>query len=65
MLTPRQNAFLTLTTIGTVFVAGIHGAALVGGVCRDPDEPTHPVPVDAPLDPQEAANTPIIAPAAK
>lgn len=65
MLTPRQNASLTVVTICSVFVAGVHASALVGGVCRDPDEPTHPVPVDAPLDPQEAASTPIVAPAAK
>jgi hypothetical protein len=65
MLTPRQNAFLTVTTVCAVFVAGVHVAALAEGACRDPDEPTHPVPVDAPLDPHDVASTPIAAPAAK
>lgn len=62
MLTPRQNAMLALTTAASLFVAVVHGAALVGGVCRDPDEPGHPVPVSAPYD---DAKMPIAAPAAK
>lgn len=53
---------LALTTASSLFVAVVHGAALVGGVCRDPDEPGHPVPVSAPYD---DAKMPIAAPAAK
>lgn len=64
MLTPRQNAMLALTTASSLFVAAVHCAALAGGVCRDPDEPGHPVPVSAPLD-HDDAKMPIAAPAAK
>lgn len=63
MLTRLQNACLTITTVCALFVAGIHAAALSSGSCR-PDEPTHPVPVDAPL-PHDDAKMPIAAPATK
>jgi len=65
MLTRRQNAMLTLTTISALFVAVVHASALIEGSCRDPDEPGHPVPVSEPLHPQDEASTPIAAPAAK
>lgn len=63
MLTRRQNALLVVAAVSSLFVAAVHGAALVEGACR-PDEPTHPVPVDAPL-PHDEAKMPIAAPAAK
>lgn len=65
MLTRRQNVMLTIAAISSLFVAGVHAAALTKGSCRDPDEPGHPVPVSSPLDPHDVASTPIAVPAAK
>lgn len=76
MLTMRQSIALYITLICSVFVAGIHVAALVGPC--DPAPPSHPLPAaveppDVKVAPvpaapglhQEPASTPIAAPAEK
>ena len=61
MLTKLQSSMLTLTFLCSVFVAGVHVAALVNPC--DPPPPTHPLP--AAVEPKSPAviEVPVAAPA--